>query len=257
MLYHIEPCFDPECRGWDRLSRSDIPLGHYRNLARISSETLTNRVLNSSVNPSEMNRSIFLRDYPSFLSFSASSHAPLVHVSVSRVSLIERDAIIGNARIQPPPGQAIDKQNDRPRHRKGNNSVLVSRIRSFHKQKISPDIVRDRVKVTHVHSMSANTLSQSILTHPSESTFLDHEPSQAISISSANSRNSSHLNDRLLSSNEMNQIERPISARISAKNPVRVHRISRRDSNASSVINPTKQKRKIIRVKRISRTKTA
>ena len=251
VLYHIEPCFDPECRGWDRSSPSDIPLGHYMNLERVLSMSMSRR------------------DWSSFVSSRTDSHVPLVHASVSRVSMIEREGTFGNARIKPPMREVINKQNNISHRRRVNTGVIVSRIRSYHNQKMSPDIsrdhfstgeyppIRDHVKVIRVHSAWLDTPRQSILNQPLQYTFTDNEESKAILSLSINSGHSSHF-DYLLS-----------SKRISAKNSIRVDRISRRKekdkrqhSNSLSSITTSKQKRKTnrhgaTRVKRISRTKTA
>ena len=289
VLYHIEPCFDPDCRGWDRSSPSDVPLGHYMNLERLRSGTLTSQTLHSSISLSEMTIPTTRTDCFSGILSNTSSHVPSVHVSVSRVSLIDREGIIGNPRIQPPTRQIIEKENDLPRRRRANTSVIISRIKSSsHKTRISPvkslDLLsidrtsvfsRDNVRVSRVHSLPSNTKCRT-----SEMAFSDSADSTAVTPIPRESGQILRLNYLLspLTTIESEpdpkihrrgttfRVLRSKSSRISSENPIRVERIPtrklrRRYSTRLSLIDTETQKQTInrhstVHVKRISRTET-
>ena len=269
VLYHIEPCTDPNCYGWDRSSPTDVPLGHYMNLERLRSTTFTSRTLSSNTNPYEPSMVTTRTDCLSFLSSRASSHMPLVHASVSRIGMLEREGTIGNSRIQPPTRSVIEEETRRP-CRRSNTTVIVSRVKSSHRKTTFSDISlddlsngrtptshRNRIQVTRVHSLPSNPIPFAL----DDDTNTKCTP-QFPTIKSESSPKPNRSQRTL-------QKFRSKSLRTSAKGSIRVERVplqqrqTRREQfTPLSLISTETQKRTIsqhstIRVERIPRTKTA
>lgn len=245
------------------------------NLKRRRSDMLTNRTLPSTLSLNEMSISTSDTDGFSLKSFSINSRTPSAHVSVSRITMIEREGTIGNARIQPPTRQIIDKENDLPHRRRGNTSVIVSRIRSSsHRKKISPisalsidttsDINKDHVRVNRVHSLSSK-MAFSDTADAEMITPIRKENDRMVSpVSAIESEPVSKSNRRGITFERL----RSKSSRISTENSIHVERIprhkrqiQRRYSTRLSPINAETQKNTIsqhttVHVKRLSRTET-